>query len=62
MAPGRTAVHEQREAGAAALTGAAALFLARLCAAATLVSLPVLLTGWFAQNKLVRGLSMGAVT
>jgi sorbitol/mannitol transport system permease protein len=37
------------------------LFLARLCAAATLVSLPVLLAGWFAQNKLVRGLSMGAV-
>ncbi len=37
------------------------LFLARLCAAATLVSLPVLLAGWLAQNKLVRGLSMGAV-
>jgi sorbitol/mannitol transport system permease protein len=37
------------------------LFLARLCAAATLVSLPVVLAGWFAQNKLVRGLSMGAV-
>jgi sorbitol/mannitol transport system permease protein len=36
-------------------------FLARLCAAATLVSLPVVLAGWFAQNKLVRGLSMGAV-
>jgi sorbitol/mannitol transport system permease protein len=38
-----------------------ALFLAKLCAAATLVSLPVLIAGWFAQNKLVRGLSMGAV-
>jgi sorbitol/mannitol transport system permease protein len=37
------------------------LFLARLCAAATLVSLPVLVAGWVAQNKLVRGLSMGAV-
>jgi sorbitol/mannitol transport system permease protein len=37
------------------------LFLAKLCAAATLVSLPVLIAGWFAQNKLVRGLSMGAV-
>lgn len=37
------------------------LFLARLCAAATLVSLPVVLAGWFAQNQLVRGLSMGAV-
>jgi sorbitol/mannitol transport system permease protein len=37
------------------------LFLARLCAAATLVSLPVLIAGWIAQNKLVRGLSMGAV-
>jgi sorbitol/mannitol transport system permease protein len=37
------------------------LFLGKLCAAATLVSLPVLLAGWFAQNKLVRGLSMGAV-
>jgi sorbitol/mannitol transport system permease protein len=37
------------------------LFLAKLCAAATLVSLPVLIAGWIAQNKLVRGLSMGAV-
>ena len=37
------------------------LFLARLCAAATLLSLPVVLAGWLAQNKLVRGLSMGAV-
>ena len=37
------------------------LFLARLCAAATIVSLPVLVAGWLAQNKLVRGLSMGAV-
>jgi sorbitol/mannitol transport system permease protein len=37
------------------------LFLGKLCAAATLVSLPVLIAGWVAQNKLVRGLSMGAV-
>ena len=37
------------------------LFLAKLCAAATLVSLPVLIAGWVAQNKLVRGLSMGAI-
>ena len=37
------------------------LFLARLCAAATLVSLPVLIAGFAAQNQLVRGLSLGAV-
>ena len=37
------------------------LFLARLCAAATIVSLPVLIAGFAAQDKLVRGLSMGAV-
>jgi sorbitol/mannitol transport system permease protein len=37
------------------------LFLARLCAAATLVSLPVLIAGFVAQDKLVRGLSLGAV-
>lgn len=37
------------------------LFLARLCAAATLVSLPVLISGWLAQDKLVRGLTLGAV-
>jgi sorbitol/mannitol transport system permease protein len=37
------------------------LFLARLCAAATLLSLPVLIAGWAAQDKLVRGLSLGAV-
>ena len=37
------------------------LFLGKLCAAATLLSLPVLIAGWLAQNKLVRGLSMGAV-
>jgi sorbitol/mannitol transport system permease protein len=37
------------------------LFLARLCAVATLVSLPVLIAGFAAQDKLVRGLSLGAV-
>ncbi len=37
------------------------LFLAKLTAAATLVSLPVLIAGFAAQDKLVRGLSLGAV-
>ena len=37
------------------------LFLARLCAAAMLASLPVILAGWIAQKQLVRGLSMGAI-
>ncbi|MFC7405017.1 carbohydrate ABC transporter permease [Georgenia alba] len=37
------------------------LFLARLCAAALLASLPVILAGWIAQKQLVRGLSMGAI-
>lgn len=37
------------------------LFLAKLAAAATLVSLPVLIAGFAAQDKLVRGLSLGAV-
>lgn len=37
------------------------LFLARLCAAVLLVSLPVLILGLSAQGKLVRGLSLGAV-
>jgi polyol transport system permease protein len=37
------------------------LFLAKLCAAATLLSLPVLIAGFAAQDKLVRGLSFGAV-
>jgi hypothetical protein len=35
--------------------------LARLCAAATVVSLPVLIAGFLAQDTLVRGLSLGAV-
>ena len=37
------------------------LFLAKLCAAAMVVSLPVLIAGFAAQDKLVRGLSLGAV-
>lgn len=37
------------------------LFLARLCAAVLLVSLPVLTLGLLAQGRLVRGLSLGAV-
>ncbi|GAB2596137.1 carbohydrate ABC transporter permease [Microlunatus antarcticus] len=37
------------------------LFLAKVCAAATAVSLPVLIAGFAAQDKLVQGLSLGAV-
>ena len=37
------------------------LFLAQVCAAATAISLPVLVAGFAAQDKLVQGLSMGAV-
>jgi sorbitol/mannitol transport system permease protein len=37
------------------------LFLAKLCAAALIVSLPVIIAGFAAQDKLVQGLSMGAV-
>jgi sorbitol/mannitol transport system permease protein len=37
------------------------LFLAKLCAASLVVSLPVLIAGFAAQDKLVQGLSMGAV-
>ena len=37
------------------------LFLAQLCAATTVVSLPVLIAGFAAQDKLVQGLSLGAV-
>ncbi len=36
-------------------------FLAKLCAAATLACLPVVIAGWAAQKRLVRGLTMGAV-
>jgi sorbitol/mannitol transport system permease protein len=37
------------------------LFLAQMCAAAFVVSLPVLAAGFAAQDKLVQGLSLGAV-
>ena len=36
-------------------------YWAVLSAAATLAALPVVLAGWIAQNKLVRGLSFGAI-
>lgn len=36
-------------------------FLAALSAAATLAVTPVVLAGWLAQKRLVRGLSMGAI-
>jgi sorbitol/mannitol transport system permease protein len=37
------------------------LFLAQVCAASVVISLPVLIAGFAAQDKLVQGLSMGAV-
>lgn len=37
------------------------LFIAQLSAAALVVSIPVVIAGWIAQDKLVQGLSMGAV-
>jgi sorbitol/mannitol transport system permease protein len=37
------------------------LFLAKVCAAAAVVSFPVLVAGFAAQDKLVQGLSLGAV-
>ena len=37
------------------------LFLAQVCAASFVVSLPVLIAGFAAQDKLVQGLSLGAV-
>jgi sorbitol/mannitol transport system permease protein len=37
------------------------LYFAKLCAAAVLAALPVVICGWVAQNKLVQGLSFGAV-
>jgi sorbitol/mannitol transport system permease protein len=36
-------------------------FLAKLSAASTLACLPVVIAGWSAQKRLVRGLTMGAV-
>ena len=37
------------------------LFLAKVCATAIVVSLPVLIAGFAAQDKLLQGLSLGAV-
>ncbi len=36
-------------------------FLAKLSAASTLATLPVVLAGWLAQKRMIRGLSMGAI-
>ena len=36
-------------------------FLAKLSAAATVASLPVIIAGWVAQKRLVRGLALGAI-
>jgi sorbitol/mannitol transport system permease protein len=52
------------QTGPVFLTGFVAslgLFLAKVCAAAFVVSLPVIIAGFAAQDKLVQGLSLGAV-
>jgi len=36
-------------------------FIAELSAASTLATLPVIIAGWAAQKKMIRGLSMGAI-
>jgi sorbitol/mannitol transport system permease protein len=36
-------------------------FMARLSAASTLAVLPVVIAGWIAQKRMIRGLSMGAI-
>ena len=36
-------------------------FLAKLSAASTLATLPVVLCGWVAQKRMIRGLAMGAI-
>ena len=36
-------------------------FIAKLSAASTLVVLPVVLAGWIAQKRMIRGLAMGAI-
>jgi sorbitol/mannitol transport system permease protein len=41
--------------------GTRGLFLAKLSAASTLACLPVVIAGWVAQKRLVRGLTMGAI-
>ena len=55
---------EQRRLGVVALGASFPLVLsgcARLSAACTVAVLPVILAGWVAQKRLVRGLAMGAV-
>jgi len=37
------------------------MFMAKLSAASTLAILPVVIAGWVAQKRMIRGLSMGAV-
>jgi sorbitol/mannitol transport system permease protein len=36
-------------------------FLAKLSAASVLACIPVVLAGWFAQKRMIRGLAMGAI-
>ncbi len=36
-------------------------FLAKLSAASTLATLPVIIAGWLAQKRMIRGLAMGAI-
>ena len=36
-------------------------FLAKLSAASTLATLPVIIAGWVAQKRMIRGLAMGAI-
>ena len=36
-------------------------FLAKLSAASVLASIPVVLAGWIAQKRMIRGLAMGAI-
>ena len=36
-------------------------FLAKLSAASTLACIPVVLAGWIAQKRMIRGLAMGAI-
>ena len=36
-------------------------FLAKLSAASVLASLPVVVAGWLAQKRMIRGLAMGAI-
>jgi sorbitol/mannitol transport system permease protein len=60
----RVAVSTRAQTAPVFLTGfvtSQGLFLAKVCAAAVVVSLPVIIAGFAAQDKLVQGLSMGAV-